>query len=333
MIMGNDRTDRRITDQSVREQYNRETGQIHAPESLIRRTKETVREKERRIAQEGSERQENDCSARQRRAFGRLYRWALPVTAAGLAILVGVSGIFFGRGRDKAWEESVPEEDYYPGDTDQASTDEEKQAQFERHLQKQEEAFGEDTAAKEPEAADPAETTESAADSGATQETMQDALPDTENEVKETAGAKLQAQEQGSAQAEDSDAGIAPALKSVQFYDKDQNIVEAEALWYNAARIESILLRWEGGTPSNIKVFRTPAGSETMEQTELLLTKSIADGEESVLLDADILRDSGMGSHLFFELDFGTQIVTSEEYNILYDEDMLPDAGGTPSQR
>lgn len=29
--------------------------------------------------------------------------------------------------------------------------------------------------------------------------------------------------------------------------------------------------------------------------------------------------------HLFFELDFGTEIVTSEEYNILYDENMLSD--------
>ncbi|MDE5819822.1 MAG: hypothetical protein K2I07_10990 [Lachnospiraceae bacterium] len=42
-------------------------------------------------------------------------------------------------------------------------------------------------------------------------------------------------------------------------------------------------------------------------------------------MDAEILKDIGMSNHLFFELDFGTEIVTSEEYNILYDEDMLPD--------
>ena len=99
-----------------------------------------------------------------------------------------------------------------------------------------------------------------------------------------------------------------------------KKIVEAEALWYNAARIESILLCWEGGTPVNIKVFRTPAGSGTAEQTELLLTKSIPDGDASVLLDADILHDGGVNSHFFFELDFGTQVVKSEEYNLLYDE-------------
>ncbi len=33
----------------------------------------------------------------------------------------------------------------------------------------------------------------------------------------------------------------------------------------------------------------------------------------------------GMSNHIFFELDFGTEIVTSEEYNILYDENLLPD--------
>lgn len=112
-----------------------------------------------------------------------------------------------------------------------------------------------------------------------------------------------------------------PAWKTVRFYDKDQNIVEAEALWYNAARIESIVLQWEGGTPTNIRVFRIPAGSETMEQMELLLTKSVPDGEEFALLDAEILKHIGMSSHLFFELDFGTGIVTSEEYHILYEEE------------
>lgn len=124
--------------------------------------------------------------------------------------------------------------------------------------------------------------------------------------------------------AEASTAEISPAWKAVRFYDKNQNVVDAEALWYNAARIETILLLWEGGTPTNIRVFRIPTGSETMEQMELLLTKSIPDGDEFALLDGEILKCIGMSNHLFFELDFGTEIVTSEEYNILYDEDMLP---------
>lgn len=115
-----------------------------------------------------------------------------------------------------------------------------------------------------------------------------------------------------------------PVLKTVQFYDKDQNIVDAEALWYNAARMELILLQWEGGTPTNVRVFRIPTGSETMEQMELLLTKSIPDGDEFALLDAEILKNIGMSNHIFFELDFGTEIVTSEEYNILFDENLLP---------
>lgn len=120
--------------------------------------------------------------------------------------------------------------------------------------------------------------------------------------------------------AEDSVAESSPALKAVRFYDGDQNRVDAEALWYNAARIEIILLQWEGGTPTSIRVFRIPTGSETMEQMELLLTKSIPDGDETALLNAEILKDIET-SHLFFELDFGTEIVTSEEFNIFYEKD------------
>ena len=75
----------------------------------------------------------------------------------------------------------------------------------------------------------------------------------------------------------------------------------------------------------NIKVFRVPAGSETMA---LLLTKSIPNGEEFVLLDAEFLKDIGVNSHLFFEPDFGTEIVTSERYNIFYDENMLSELDG-----
>lgn len=120
--------------------------------------------------------------------------------------------------------------------------------------------------------------------------------------------------------AEDSVAESSPALKAVRFYDENQNRVDAEALWYNAARIEIILLQWEGGTPTSIRVFRIPTGSETMEQMELLLTKSIPDGDEIALLDAEILKDIET-SHLFFELDFGTEIVTSEEFHIFYEKD------------
>lgn len=311
--MGNNHTERQTADQSVREQYQKETGQIHAPADLIRRTKDAVREEERRIARErtaqpASGQRDSGSRTRTGHIYSRVQRWALPAAAAVLVLLVGTSGLFFGRGKgseesaaDTAAQEteaaaedydyeiapSAATEDY---NLDEAAsgvtTEAEKQTQFERHLQNMEAATAESA------------ETDTAADSGGAAADM--------------AGKKKAAA--------DSAAAVVPALKNVVFYDKDENIVEAEALWYNAARIESILLQWEGGTPSNVKVFRTPAGSETMEQTELLLTQSIADGDESVLLDADVLHDIGTNSHLFFELDFGTQIVKSEEYNLLYDE-------------
>lgn len=114
------------------------------------------------------------------------------------------------------------------------------------------------------------------------------------------------------------DSSITPAVKNVWFYDSDQNIVGDVALWYNAAEIDSILIQWEGGTPGNIKVFYTPSGTEMMEQTELLMTKSILDGDTVALLSADVLKEIVQG-HVYFELDFGTTIVASDIYNIFYD--------------
>lgn len=113
---------------------------------------------------------------------------------------------------------------------------------------------------------------------------------------------------------------VSPILTSITFFDSDQNEVADEALWYDAARIESILVQWEGGTPDNIKMFATPSGSETMEETELLLTKPISDGDSVELLDADSLK-SGFQNHVFFELDFGGGvIITSDLYNVFYME-------------
>lgn len=113
-----------------------------------------------------------------------------------------------------------------------------------------------------------------------------------------------------------------PALKSIQFYDSHQNIVEAEAGWYNAAGIESILVQWEGNTPNNIKIFCTPTGTETEEYTELLLTKSVLDGNSAALLSADVLVEGIMG-HVYFELDYGNTVIVSEIYNIINDPDFL----------
>ena len=86
------------------DQYKKETSQIHAPEDLIRRTKETVRGEEERIAREKAPQK---TAAKKKRYGGRAYRWALPAAAAVLVIVAGTSGIFFGRGADKFMSESA----------------------------------------------------------------------------------------------------------------------------------------------------------------------------------------------------------------------------------
>lgn len=105
-----------------------------------------------------------------------------------------------------------------------------------------------------------------------------------------------------------------------------QEEVLPEALWYNTARIESILVQWTGSTPVTVKMLYTPSGSETIDETELLETKAPADGENALLLSGNSLhRDSLMG-HLYFEIDFGGNhvITTDSLYNVMFDPDMIP---------
>lgn len=341
--MSDNHTDRQTFDRSVREQYNRETAQVHAPAELIHRTKDAVRREEQRIAQEQagqkmSEQQSGGSRAKAGRAYGRLHRWALGTAAAAVLLLVGASGLFFGRvGRSSEKSASDTAVQEIAADTT-AAEETEAETAGEGGLGKQlgtaantadyavEEiapAPAEEEKRKyEPRPQTAAAESAAAAISGSADETT-DGMTDT-TAAGDRAEADLGAVKES---AVNSSADAVPALTGVQFYDKDKNAVEAEALWYNAARIESILIQWEGGTPADVKVFRMPAGSGTAEQTELLMTKSIPDGDMSVLLDADMLHDAGMGSHFFFELDFGTQIVKSEEYNVFYDESILPDAG------
>lgn len=115
----------------------------------------------------------------------------------------------------------------------------------------------------------------------------------------------------------------APAILSIRFYDANQEEVLPEALWYNTAAIESILVSWTGGTPDPVQLFFTPSGSETMDQTELLLTRSIPDGENCVLLPARDLHQDMQG-HLSISLSFGGQTVVSDLYNVFYDPNLLP---------
>ena len=113
-----------------------------------------------------------------------------------------------------------------------------------------------------------------------------------------------------------------PELLSVRFYDSSQNEVTDEALWYNAAKIDSILIQWSGSSPNSIKMLATPSGSETMEDTELLLTKAVLDGDTAALLSAETLTDISM-SHVYFELDYGHVVLTSEIFNVFYDENLI----------
>ncbi|MBQ8590380.1 MAG: hypothetical protein IJ486_08020 [Firmicutes bacterium] len=115
---------------------------------------------------------------------------------------------------------------------------------------------------------------------------------------------------------------LKPEILSIEFYDDNQEIVLEDVLWYNSANIESILIQWEGGTPDQIQVFATPTGTDTLSETELLLTKSVLDSDYAELIDGDILKERYM-AHVYFQLNFNDAIVTSDVYNIMYDENYI----------
>lgn len=111
----------------------------------------------------------------------------------------------------------------------------------------------------------------------------------------------------------------APTITKITFYDCNKDVVQDDALWYNASLIEGIMIQWEGGCPDTIKMFSIPSGSNTIEETKLLLTKEVTDGDNVELLDADLLREEYM-SHVYFQLDFQGRNVSSDAYNVFCEE-------------
>lgn len=107
---------------------------------------------------------------------------------------------------------------------------------------------------------------------------------------------------------------------SVMFRDKDGDEVLPMALWYNFAGIHDIHVQWTGATPQSVRVYYTPSGTETLEQMELLEIKAPLDGDHEaviVLPDSDVRDFYG---HLQIDLDYGDKKISSDTYNVFYDE-------------
>lgn len=90
------------------DQYKKETSQIHAPADLIRRTKDAVRQEERRIAREkqesfAAEKTQSGGTVQPKRSYVKVYKWALPIAAAAVClILLNVGVMRYGRHMDES---------------------------------------------------------------------------------------------------------------------------------------------------------------------------------------------------------------------------------------
>ena len=83
------------------DQYKNETSQIHAPADLILKTKQAVREEEKRIEWEKAQQEQSvhrqTIATQAKSGYGKTYKWALPVAAAVLfVILMNVSTMMIG---------------------------------------------------------------------------------------------------------------------------------------------------------------------------------------------------------------------------------------------
>jgi hypothetical protein len=109
---------------------------------------------------------------------------------------------------------------------------------------------------------------------------------------------------------------------TITFYDEEQQEVPAQALWYNMADVNSISAQWSGRTPNTVRLYYTPAGTETAEQLELLQTKVPLDGDTEVLFSLEELDKTNLYGHMQIELDYGDTTVASDLYNVFFDSDL-----------
>lgn len=109
---------------------------------------------------------------------------------------------------------------------------------------------------------------------------------------------------------------------TIVFLDGENNEVPAEALWYNMAHVDRILVKWTGATPETVQVYYTPSGTETIDQIELLCTKALWVNTSEIAFSTEELSFAEMEyvqGHLQIELGFGEKKVSSEIYNVFYD--------------
>lgn len=114
--------------------------------------------------------------------------------------------------------------------------------------------------------------------------------------------------------------GKEDVITSILFCDTYGNVVSDEALWYNMYQADYVVVSWDGDIPETIEIYTIPAGSNTMEEKELVLTKVIQRERSAALISLETLKQKDISAHLFISLNYGEHAVVSDGYNIFYDD-------------
>jgi transcriptional regulator with XRE-family HTH domain len=111
---------------------------------------------------------------------------------------------------------------------------------------------------------------------------------------------------------------IEPEIIGVDFYDEQGKLIPELTNWYELAESTTIIVTFQGDSPTTVTVYLTPTGTETADLREQLAVVMVPDGQNYALLHLNP-EDGAMG-HLEVALDYGETSIHSGIYNVIYDE-------------
>ena len=107
---------------------------------------------------------------------------------------------------------------------------------------------------------------------------------------------------------------------AVMFSDGAGKALRPKDGWYDLGKASSVTVAWAGLTPDTVRLFYTPSGTDTAEETRLLGVRVPEDGGGEVSFAiTELDMPASLLGHIQAELDYGTVKAVSEIYKAVYE--------------
>ena len=107
---------------------------------------------------------------------------------------------------------------------------------------------------------------------------------------------------------------------AVMFSDGAGKALRPKDGWYDLGKASSVTVAWAGLTPDTVRLFYTPSGTDTAEETRLLGVRVPEDGGGEVSFAiTELDMPASLLGHIQAELDYGTAKAVSEIYKAVYE--------------